>query len=67
MDCMRKAVSFGIPLADAIKTATYNPASAIGVDDRIGSLDNGKEASMVLLDKSDLSIRGIIYKGERIS
>lgn len=67
MDCMRKAVSFGIPLADAIKTATYNPASAIGVDDRIGSLDNGKEASMVLLSKSDLSVRAIIFKGERIS
>ncbi|MGN0114476.1 MAG: N-acetylglucosamine-6-phosphate deacetylase, partial [Acutalibacteraceae bacterium] len=66
MDCMRKAVSFGVPLADAVKAASYNPASSIGADDRIGSLDNGKEASMVLLDKSDLSVRGIIFMGARI-
>ena len=66
MDCMRKAVSFGVPIADAVKAASFNPASSIGVDDRIGSLDSGKEASMVLLGKSDLSVRAIIFKGERI-
>lgn len=66
MDCMRKAVSFGVPIADAVKSASFNPASSIGVDDRIGSLNSGKEASMVLLGKSDLSVRAIIFKGERI-
>lgn len=67
MDCMRKAVSFGVPLADAVKAAAYNPACAIGVDDRIGSLDNGKEASVLLLNKADLSVQSIIFKGERIA
>ena len=64
MGCVRKAVEFGIPLKDAVRAATYNPAQAVKLDDRIGSLDIGKEASIVLLNKEDLSIRSIIFKGE---
>jgi N-acetylglucosamine-6-phosphate deacetylase len=63
MGCMRKAVEFGIPLADAVRAASYNPAQAIKIDDRAGSLDTGKEASIVLLNKEDLSIKTIIFKG----
>ena len=63
MGCMRKAVEFGIPLEDAVRACTYNPAQSIKLDDRIGSLDIGKEASIVLLNKEDLSIRSIIFKG----
>jgi N-acetylglucosamine-6-phosphate deacetylase len=64
MGCVRKAVEFGIPLADAVRAASYNPAQAIGIDDRAGTLDIGKEASLVLLDQKDLSIRAIVFKGE---
>lgn len=63
MGCMRKAVEFGIPLADAVRASSYNPAQQIGIDDRAGSLEVGKEASIVLLDKTDLSIKKIIFKG----
>ena len=63
MGCMRKAVEFGIPLADAVRAASYNPAQAIKIDNRAGSLDTGKEASIVLLNKEDLSIKTIIFKG----
>ena len=63
MGCLRQAVSFGIPLADAVRAASYNPAQSIGIDQRAGSLDTGKEASFVLLDKTDLSIRSIVFKG----
>jgi adenine deaminase len=58
MGCMRKAVEFGIPLADAVRAASYNPAQAIKIDDRAGSLDLGKEASIVLLNKEDLFVDG---------
>ena len=64
MGCMRQAVKFGIPLADAVRAASYNPAKAIKIDDRAGSLDTGKEASIVLLNQDDLSVRTIIFKGE---
>ncbi|WP_298024976.1 N-acetylglucosamine-6-phosphate deacetylase [uncultured Dysosmobacter sp.] len=66
MGCLRQAVSFGIPLADAVRAAAYNPAQAIGIDDRAGSLEPGKEASLVLLDQKDLSIRSILFRGTSV-
>lgn len=66
MGCVRKAVEFGIPLADAVRAASYNPAQNIKIDDRAGSLEVGKEASIVILNKEDLSIRHIIFKGEEV-
>ena len=66
MGCMKKAVEFGIPLADAVRASSFNPAQQIKIDDRCGSLDIGKEASIVLLNKEDLSIKKIIFKGEEI-
>ena len=44
-DCMKIAMSFDIPEADAIFAATRNPAKSIGVYDRVG-----KEADMLLVD-----------------
>lgn len=66
MGCMKQAVAFGIPLEDAVLAASTNPAQAIGIDDRAGSLDIGKEASLVLLDQRDLSVKKIIFKGKEI-
>lgn len=64
MDCMKAAVSFGIPLADAVRAVTYNPAQALGIDNKIGTLDIGKEATLVLLDKDTLAIKKIIFSGK---
>ncbi|MBQ4576109.1 MAG: N-acetylglucosamine-6-phosphate deacetylase, partial [Firmicutes bacterium] len=66
MGCLRQAVAFGIPLEDAVRACTYNPAQAIKIDDRAGTLDIGKEASIVLLNKDDLSVKKIIFKGREI-
>ena len=63
MDCLRTAVSFHIPLEDAVRAATYNPAQALGLEHRIGTLDVGKDATMILLNKEDLSINKIIFHG----
>ena len=41
---------------DAIKWITLNPAWAIGLDDKIGSLAVGKNADVVLWDKNPFSI-----------
>ena len=64
MGCLRQAAAFGVPLADAVRACTYNPARSIGIEDRAGTLDVGKEASLVLLDQADLSIRAIVFKGQ---
>lgn len=64
MNCLRYAVkTAGIPLASAVKCATKNPASAIGVFDRYGSIEADKYADMVILNQ-DLDIVKVIKKGK---
>ena len=58
MSCMLTAVSFGIPLAAAV-----NPAMAIGIFSRVGSVDCGKLANLVVLDEN-LSLKAVILRGE---
>lgn len=50
-DCMVNAIKMGIPAEWAVKAATYNPAKAIGILDRCGSIEVGKKGEIVLLDK----------------
>ncbi len=50
-DCMKKAIEFGIPATVAIKSATMTPAKSIGVYPKIGSLEIGAQADILLLDK----------------
>ena len=64
MDCMKTAVSMGIPLETAVRCATYNPAKAIGVEDICGSIENGKYGDCVLLSKEDLSVQKVVLKGQ---
>lgn len=51
-DCMRTAVSFGIPREEAIAAATMNPAKSIGIYDEVGSLTPGKRADVLLVDEA---------------
>ena len=64
-DCMRKAVSFGIPLESAVRMATINPAREIGEENRMGSLSVGKLANVVLMDR-DLKIHKIYIQGQEL-
>ena len=66
MNCVRTAVKeMGIPLESAVKCAAVNPAKAIGLYDRYGSLEIGKKADVVLLDK-ELNIQYVIQDGQVI-
>ncbi len=58
-DCMCTAVSFGIPLEDAIAAATITPAKSIGIFDEVGSLTPGKRADILLVDKNLKLVRVI--------
>ncbi|HZK40291.1 MAG TPA: N-acetylglucosamine-6-phosphate deacetylase, partial [Atribacterota bacterium] len=42
----------GVPLAKAIQMASFNPAKSIGIDDKKGSLEPGKDADIVILNKN---------------
>ena len=61
-DCLRRAVTFGIPLEAALKAATINPARSVGLDHVVGSLSTGKQADLLVLQK-DLSLKHVILAG----
>ena len=46
--CLRNAISFGIPEEAAIRACTLNPASALGVQGEVGSIAPGKVADFVV-------------------
>lgn len=51
------AVSFGVPRAEALRAITLTPAELIGVGDRLGSLDVGKDANILLLTGDPLDAK----------
>lgn len=55
------AVAFGMPWADALEAITLAPARAFGVANRVGSLERGKDATLVIWngDPLELSTRPI--------
>jgi imidazolonepropionase-like amidohydrolase len=51
------AVAFGFPHEKAVEAMTLEPARILGVSDRIGSLEPGKDATVVLTDGDILDLR----------
>lgn len=52
-----------MPLWSVVAAATINPAKAIGIDDRKGSLDPGKDADIIITD-TDFNILKTIIGGK---
>ena len=63
--CMCLAMKFGIPEEDALQAATYNPACAIGMEDKIGSIATGKYADF-LVCSADYSEKTVYIGGKAI-
>jgi N-acetylglucosamine-6-phosphate deacetylase len=53
----------GVPLPDAIAMASTNPARVLGLADRIGSLEAGKDADIVVCD-SEMNMWLTMVQGE---
>lgn len=60
---LKNVISFGIPEKQAVKSATINPAKAIRADKETGSIEEGKLADILVVDK-DYNIRLVIVKGK---
>ncbi|WP_434591380.1 N-acetylglucosamine-6-phosphate deacetylase [Streptomyces sp. A5-4] len=59
----RRAVTVDrLPVDDVVRSISANPARLLGVDDRVGSLEPGKDADLVVLD-ADFRLRGVMHKG----
>lgn len=64
------AAAYGMGSEEAIKAITINPAEIFGVDDKLGSLEAGKQANLVITDGDPLepmtNIEQVFIKGYKI-
>ncbi len=61
---VKVAVDAGIPFEDVIRMASETPAKVMNCFDRVGSLEEGKDADIVLMNK-DLEITGVWTQGKQ--
>ncbi len=64
-ECMVRSVKNGYKEENAIKAASMNPATMIGVNDVAGSIAIGKNADLLLID-DDFSINSVYIKGKQV-
>lgn len=51
------AISYGLPEDAALQAVTLNPARFFGVDSRLGSIDEGKDANLIVLDGTPFRVK----------
>jgi imidazolonepropionase-like amidohydrolase len=68
--CVGLAVREGLPEDAALETVTRNPAEILGIDDRVGTLEAGTDADVVVWDGPmfdlDSDARQVFLDGELI-
>lgn len=57
-----QAAAFGLPADEALKTIMLYPAQIAGVADRLGSIETGKDATLVVMDGDILDIRSNVKR-----
>jgi imidazolonepropionase-like amidohydrolase len=50
------AASYGLPAAEALKAVTLYPAQILGLADRVGSIETGKDATLIITTGDPLEI-----------
>ncbi|KIF69314.1 N-acetylglucosamine-6-phosphate deacetylase [Streptomyces sp. AcH 505] len=59
----RAATVDRLPVEDIVNAISANPAKLLGLYDKVGSLEPGKDADLVVLD-ADFTLKGVLHKGE---
>lgn len=54
--CAGLAVKTGLPMEEGLKAITINPAIICGVNDRLGSLEVGKDADIAIFDGNPMEV-----------
>jgi N-acetylglucosamine-6-phosphate deacetylase len=63
----KRAVTLdGLSLTDTVRAVSMNPARLIGLADRVGSLEPGKDADLVVLDE-EYDVVGVMRRGEWVT
>ena len=63
INCVKKAIEYGISKEAAIKSASLNPARVLGLEDKIGSIKVGKCADLIVMDQ-EWNIQAVYIDGE---
>ena len=58
---VRNTVALGVPVEDAVRSASSVPAAALGLDD-VGRVETGGHADLLVLNE-DLSVADVMYRG----
>lgn len=56
----------GLPMWEAVKMASLNPAVFLGIDDKYGSIEPGKSADLLIFDE-EVHISSVYVSGVRVS
>ena len=56
--CAGLAANAGLPMEEAWKAITINPACQTGIGDRVGSLEPGKDGDVVIWEADPLTTVG---------
>lgn len=59
----RAATIDRLPVVEVVQAISANPAKLLGVYDKVGSLEPGKDADLVVLD-AEFTLKGVMRKGE---
>ena len=59
-------INSGASLPDVVAMASANPAKDLGLYDRLGSLEEGKQADVVVLDSNDFHVKQTVIAGELV-
>jgi imidazolonepropionase-like amidohydrolase len=57
-----QAIAFGLPEEEALKGITFYPAELMGVADRLGTIEAGKEATLLVCDGDIFDIRSNVRR-----
>ena len=63
--CLQNTISWGVPEEEAVCAASYNPAKALGAQDKIGSIETGKYADFIITN-SDYTEKRVFLGGKEI-
>lgn len=66
---MVNAIRFGVPAEQAVLSATYLPAKSVGMEEKVGSIETGRNADFILVDKewnlNKVYINGNEFRGNK--
>ena len=54
--CAGYSVKYGLPMEEGLKALTINPAQICRTDDRVGSLEPGKDADIAVFDGNPMEV-----------